>query len=138
MPSTPRFKTPARSTTSSPDAASSSGVDAVMMVSRMASANSMGDLRGKQQAEAVEDERVAGEHVEQQDALEHLGEIERNLQRDLRALAADEGEREEQRRDQDADRIQTTEKRHDDRREAVAGRDVRLEVVHGRAHLDDA
>src|ERR1044072_3172941 len=79
MPSTPRFKTPARSTTSSPDAASSSGVDAVMMVSRMASANSMGDLRGEQQAEAIEDERVAGEHVEQQDALEHLGEVERDL-----------------------------------------------------------
>src|ERR1043165_6051604 len=138
MPSTPRFKTPARSTTSSPDAASSSGVDAVMMVSRMASANSMGDLRGEQQTEAVEDQRVAGEHVEQQDALEHLGEIERHLHHDLRALAADVSQREEQRRDQDADRMQPAEERHDDRREAVAGRDVRLQVIDRRRHLDDA
>ena len=44
MPSTPRLSTPARSTTSSPEAASSSGVEAVITVSRMASANSMEDL----------------------------------------------------------------------------------------------
>src|SRR5579871_4287847 len=87
MPSTPRLSTPARSTTSSPAAASRSGVDAVMMVMMTASANSMGDLRRSDQAEAIEDERVAGEHVEQQDALEHLGEVERHLQRDLRRLA---------------------------------------------------
>ena len=37
MPSTPRFSTPERSVTSSPKAAISSGVDAVTMVSRMAS-----------------------------------------------------------------------------------------------------
>src|SRR6187397_1769128 len=105
MPSTPRFRTPARSTTSSPEAASSSGVDAVMMVSRMASANSMSDLRSEYQPEAVEDQRVAGEHVEQQDALEHLGEIERHLHRDLRAFAADEGERKEETGDQNTDGI---------------------------------
>src|SRR3954469_7560996 len=69
MPSRPRFKTPARSTTSSPEAASSSGVEAVITVSRTASMNSMDDLRREQQAEAVEDERVAGEHAKQQDAL---------------------------------------------------------------------
>src|SRR3954451_13837748 len=72
MPSTPRFRTPARSTTSSPDAASSSGVEAAITVSRTASTNSMDDLRRKDEAEAVENERVAGEHVEQQDALENL------------------------------------------------------------------
>src|SRR5215210_2782535 len=105
MPSTPRFRTPARSTTSSPEAASSSGVEAVITVSRTASMNSMDDLRREQHTEAVEDQRVAGEYVEQQDALEHLGEIERHFQRNLRALPADEGEREEQRRDQDADRV---------------------------------
>src|ERR1044072_9938503 len=114
MPSTPRFKTPARSTTSSPEAASSSGVEAAITVSRTASTNSMGDLRRENEADAVEDERVAGEHVEQENALEHLGEIERDLQRDLRALAADEGEGQEQRRDQDADRVQAPEERHDD------------------------
>src|SRR5690242_17384682 len=105
MPSTPRFSTPARSTTSSPDAASSSGVEAATTVSRMASMNSMDGLWGGDDAESVEDQRVAGEHEEQQDALEHLGEIERHFQRDLRALAADEGERQKQRRDQDADRV---------------------------------
>src|SRR4051794_4225547 len=83
MPSTPRFRTPARSTTSSPDAASSSGVEAVMMVSRRASTNSMSDLRSEQQTETVEDQRIAGEHVEQQNALEHLGEVERHFHHDL-------------------------------------------------------
>src|SRR3954469_18309673 len=106
MASTPRFSTPARSATSSPAAASSSGVEAAITVSRTASTNSMNDLRREREADAVEDERVAGEHVEQQDALKHLGKIERHLERDLRALPADEGEREEQRRDQDPDRIE--------------------------------
>src|SRR5436309_6509775 len=73
MPSIPRFRTPARSTTSSPEAASSSGVEAVMTVSRTASMNSMNDLRCEQEAKAIEDQRVACEHVEQQDALEHFG-----------------------------------------------------------------
>src|SRR5581483_12267441 len=132
------LSTPARSTTSSPEAASSSGVEAVMIVMMTASTNSMGDLRRKDEAEAIENERVAGEHIEQQDALEHLGQIERHLERDLRGLTADEGEGEEQRRDQDADRMQPPEERHDDRRETVAGRDVRLQVVHGRRNLDDA
>src|ERR1044072_3661228 len=138
MPSTPRFKTPARSTTSSPDAASNNGVEAVMMVSRMASANSMSDLRGRHQTETVEDQRVAGEHVEQQDALEHLGEVERHLHHDLRALSANEGQREEKRRDKDADRVQPPEEGDDDPSEAVAGRDVRLQVIDRRRDLDDA
>src|SRR6476619_4727198 len=81
MPSTPRFKTPARSTTSSPEAASNSGVEAAITVSRTASTNSMGDLGREDEAEAVENEGVAGEHVEQQDPLEDLGEVERDLQR---------------------------------------------------------
>src|SRR5437868_5767897 len=131
MPSTPRLSTPARSTTSSPEAASISGVEAVMTVSKTASMNSMDDLRGEQRADAIEDQGIAGEHIEQQNALKNLGEVERHFQRDLRALAADEGERQEQRRDQDADRIEPAEKRHDDRRKAVAGRNVGLEVVHG-------
>src|SRR3954451_16629487 len=104
MPSRPRLSTPARSTTSSPDAASKSGVEAAITVSRTASTNSMNDLRREREADAVEDERVAGEHVEQQNALEHLGEIERHLERNLRAFSADKREREEQRRDQDPDR----------------------------------
>src|ERR1044072_1373093 len=130
MPSTPRFKTPARSTISTPEAASRSGVEAAITVSRTASTNSMGNLRRENEAEAVEDQRVAGEHVEQQDALKHLGEFERNLQRDLCALATDERERQEQCSDENADRMEAAEERDDDRREAVARRDVRLKVVH--------
>src|SRR5882724_579195 len=138
MPSTPRLSTPARSTTNSPEAASRSGVEAVMMVSTIASMNSMGNLRREHQTEAIEDERVAGEHVEQQNALEHLGQVQRHFERNLRGLAADEGQREEQRRDQDADRMEASEEGDDDRREAIAGRDVRLEMVDRRRDLDDA
>src|SRR4029077_8012051 len=75
MPSAPRFKTPARSTTSSPEAASNSGVEAVITVSRTASMNSMDDLRREQHTDAVENERVAGEHVEQKNALKHIGKV---------------------------------------------------------------
>src|SRR6266550_3760912 len=100
MPSTPRLRTPARSTTNSPEAASTSGVEAVITVSKTASMNSMDNLRGKQHADAIEDQGIAGEHIEQQNALEYLGEVERHLQRDLCALAADKGERQEQRRNQ--------------------------------------
>src|SRR5215470_17282604 len=103
MPSTPRLSTPARSTTSSPAAASRSGVEAASTATMMASTKPMGGpaLRW-QQTDAVEDERVAGEHEEQQDALEHLGQVERHLDGDLRLLAADEGERQEQAGEEDA------------------------------------
>ena len=90
------------------------------------------------EADAVEDQRVAGEHVEQQDALEHLGEIERHLHRDLRLLAADEGQRQEQAGDQDADRIEPAEERDDDRGEAVARRDAGLQMADRSRDLDDA
>src|SRR3984957_143523 len=94
MPSMPRLSTPERSTTSSPDAASNSGVDAAITERRMASNRPMGGPGARcDQTEAVENERVAGEHVEQQDALEHLGEVERHLHRNLGVLAADEGQR---------------------------------------------
>src|SRR5580704_2010986 len=94
MPSMPRLSTPERSTTSSPAAASSSGVDAAITEMRMASSMPMGSSGTRcDQTEAVEDERVAGEHVEQQDSLEHLGEVERHLHGNLGVLAADEGQR---------------------------------------------
>src|SRR4051812_46146704 len=112
MPSRPRLSTPARSTTSSPAAASSSGVEAVITVSRTAS-NNMGGFRSGDEPEAVEDQGVAGEHVEQQDALEDLGEVERHLQADLRTLAPDEGQRQEQCGDENPHRMQAAEERHD-------------------------
>src|SRR5260364_130721 len=86
MPSTPRLSTPARSVTSSPVAASSSGVDAASTDRMIASTSTTLHLSGgEDELEPVEDEGVAGEHVEQQDALEYLGHVERNLHRDLRS-----------------------------------------------------
>src|SRR5882672_4483605 len=115
MPSTPRLSTPERSTINSPAAASSSGVEAAITDRMMASSSPMAGLSQRgDEADAVEDERIAGEHVEQQDALEHLGQVERHLERDLRAFAADEGERQEQTGDQDADRIEPAEEGDND------------------------
>src|SRR5229473_4684389 len=97
MPSTPRLRTPARSVTSSPVAAINSGVDAASTERIMASSSPTGHLsRRENQPETVENERVAGEHVEQQDALKHLGDVQRNFHRDLGLLAANEGKCEEQ------------------------------------------
>src|SRR5579883_2849648 len=151
MPSTPRLSTPERSATSSPEAARRSGVEAVIAV-RMkltekislaisTTASSMGrhrPWRARQQADAIDDHGIAGEDVEQQDTLEHLGKVKRHLQRDLRLLAADEGERQEQGGDQDAERIEPPEKRDDDGGEAVAGRDARLQMSDRPGDLDDA
>ena len=96
MPSTPRLSTPARSVTSSPVAAINSGVDAASTERMMASSSPTGHLsRRENQPEAVENEGIAGEHVEQQDALKHLGHVQRNFHCDLGLLAADEGECEE-------------------------------------------
>src|ERR1700752_4571313 len=80
MPSTPRLSTPERSVTSSPTAASSNGVEAAITERMMASAKPMRGLsRRADKAHAVEDHRIAGEDVEQQNSLAYLGEIERNL-----------------------------------------------------------
>src|SRR5262244_166989 len=139
MPSTPRLSTPERSATSSPAAASSSGVEAAITDRTMASTSSMRSLsRHADEADAMDDQGIAGEHVEQQHPLKDLGEIERHLQGDLRALAADEGQRKKQAGDQDAERIEPSEKRDDDGREAVARREARLQVPDRAGHLDDA
>src|SRR5437870_11873923 len=107
MPSRPRLSTPARSTTSSPAAASRSGVEAVSTATMMASTNPMGCLaRRRNETDAVQDQGIAGEHEEQQHPLEHLGQVKRHLDRDLRLLAADEGEGQKQAGDQDADRVE--------------------------------
>src|ERR1700749_1322555 len=95
MPSTPRLSTPERPVTSSPAAAIRSGVDAASTDRMMASSSSTGHLsRRKDQAEAIEDQGIAGEHVEQQDALKHLGDVQRDFHCDLGLLAADESKRE--------------------------------------------
>src|SRR5260370_7715703 len=88
MPSTPRLRTPARSVTSSPVAAINSGVDAASTERMMASSSPTGHLsRRENQPETVENERVAGEHVEQQDALKPLAAVPWNFHRDLALLA---------------------------------------------------
>src|SRR5580700_4968084 len=128
MPSMPRLSTPDRSTTSSPEAASSSGVDAAMTDRRIASSRPMGGPGARcDQTDAIEDERIASEHVEQQDALEDLGEVERHLHRNLGVLAADERQRQKQPRNQDPDRVEPAEKGDDDGGESVARRDPGLQ-----------
>src|SRR5947209_188123 len=93
MPSTPRLSTPERSVTSSPVAAISSGVDAASTARMMASMSSTGHLSVREnQFESVQNEGIAGEHVEQQNALKNFGDIQRDLHRDLRLLAADKGQ----------------------------------------------
>jgi hypothetical protein len=104
----------------------------------MAASNPIGGLLDGDEAEAVENERIAGEHEEQQNALEHLGEIERHLERDLRLLAADEGQRQKQAGDQDADRIEPPQERNDDGGESVAGRNAGLQMADWAGDLDDA
>src|SRR5688572_8844256 len=139
MPSTPRLRTPERSTTSSPQAAIRSGVEAEITVSRMASSRPIcPPMDRANEADAVGDHGVAGEHEEQQNTLEHLGEVEWHLETDLRALAADECQREEQSGDQNADRTEASEEGDDDRGEAVTWRNAGLQMSDRAGHFDDA
>src|ERR1700675_4059878 len=93
MPSTPRLSTPDRSVTSSPVAAIKSGVDAASTERMMASSSSTGYLSGREnKPEGVGNQRVAGQHVKQQDTLKNLGDVQRDLHGDLGLLAADKGQ----------------------------------------------
>src|ERR1700674_728609 len=84
IPSTPRLSTPERSVTSSPVAAINSGVDAASTERMIASSSSTGHLsRSENQPEPVKDERVAGEHVEQQNSLKNLCDVQRYFHRAL-------------------------------------------------------
>src|SRR5580693_2231275 len=139
MPSRPRLSTRDRSATSSPAAANNSGVEAAITDSMMASNISMGGLSERaDKADAVDDHGVAGQHVEQQDALEHLGEIERHFDRDFGVLPADEGQCEKQARDQYAHGIKPAEEGDNDGGEAIAGRYIGLQMSDRTRHLDDA
>src|SRR6516162_11810597 len=138
-PSTPRLSTLGRSTTSSPAAASRSGVEAASTARMMASRSPMGCLAmTRHEPELVKDERIARQHVEQEDALEHLGEIERDAHGNLGLFAADEGEREKQPCNEDADRVHSAEERHDDCREPVARRNIRPQISDRPGHFNDA
>src|SRR3979409_607359 len=96
MPSTPRLSTPARSVTSSPVAAINSGVEAASTARMIASSSPTGHLsRGEDEPEPVENERVAGEHVNKQNAWKYLVDVQRDFHCDLGLLAADKGKCEE-------------------------------------------
>src|SRR5271154_3449950 len=97
MPSTPRLSTPERSATNSPAAAKRRGVEAAITDRKMASNISMCGLSERaDEADAIDNHGVAGQHVEQQDTLENLCQIERDFYGDFRIFTADEGEREKQ------------------------------------------
>src|SRR6185369_2757647 len=94
-------------------AAIRSGVAAVAIVSRMASSMPMSELRrlggGPDEPDPVEDQRVAGEHEEEQHALEGADRLVGDADRGLGGLATEIGERQHQPCHDDAERIETPE-----------------------------
>ena len=78
------------------------------------------------------------EDEEQQDALEHLGDLVGNSQRHLRRLAADVAQRQQQSGKQHAKRIEAAEEGHDDGRKAIAGRNLRLQLADHAGHFANA
>ena len=75
--------------------------------------------------DAVENQDVAAEQEEQQDALEDAGDRVGQPEIDLRRVAAEIGQRQQQSGEDRADRMQPAEEGDDDRGEAVARRDAR-------------
>src|SRR5437763_13525485 len=135
IPSTPRLRTPERSPTSSPSAAIRSGVEAARRVMRGPSSPSMtglgeSDRRRPRDPDAVGDERVAGEHEEQEHALEDSRGLVGQVERALSPLTAQERQSEHQAGHENADRIEPPKEGDNDGREAIAGR-------HGGAELTD-
>src|SRR5215468_4658064 len=130
MPSTPRLSTPARSATSSPVAASTSGVAAISTLTRMLLTRSKvvslgcwrrcdGDRarrrlpvpafgRGARgpPARPIVDRDVGRQHEKQQHALERADAGAGKAHADLRHLAADAGERQQQAGGHNAERIE--------------------------------
>src|SRR5690606_3061344 len=100
MPSTPRLSTPERSTTSSPMAAIRSGVAAVAIVRRIACVKSMRSGLSRSgcgyEPNTIEDERIAGEHEEQDHALKHARGFFRDADGHLCGLTAKIGKRQHQ------------------------------------------
>src|SRR6478735_6963212 len=146
IPSTPRFSTPDFSTTSSPSAANTSGVPAarlsntscviVSIVRRRSSAfhrwracaghaeapwrvSTSSRHRRLHDAYAVIDENVRGEQEEQERALEQSRHCGGEREVHLGGLAAEVQQRHQQAGQHDAGRVQASDERNDDRREAV-------------------
>src|SRR5215470_6811072 len=130
IPSTPRLRTPERSVTSSPSAASISGIAAATALATSGLIESTVPLRerGAAPMEAKVHEHLAAEEEHEQQPLEHERNRPRQLERDLRRLAAEVQQRHQQRRERDSERAQPPERRDDDRGEAVAGRPTVVEL----------
>src|ERR1700730_6850206 len=124
IPSTPRLSTPARSTTTSPTAASRSGVDAASTARMMDSRSPISCLAmTRDEPEPVKDEGIARQHVEQENALEYFGQGQGDALVKWGRVPYDEREPQKQHCNQYSDRVQLTQECHDDRREPVARRD---------------
>ncbi len=87
-------------------------------------------------AHAVVDQRVACEQREQQQTLEHAGQRLRQPEPRLRELAADVEHAHQQRREDDAHRVQPPDEGDDDRGEAVARRHVRRQLPERAGRLE--
>jgi hypothetical protein len=74
--------------------------------------------------DSILDQYVGTQQEEEQHALEDLRDRRRKAEILLRLLAADEEQRHQEAREEDADRIQPPDESHDDRREAVAARQL--------------
>jgi hypothetical protein len=81
------------------------------------------------------DQRVASQHEEQQQPLEQSRHLVGDANRDLCRLAAEIGQRKNEACRDDAERIEPSQERHDDGREAVAGRNHRTELADGARHF---
>src|SRR5262245_42441011 len=141
MPSTPRLRTPERSTTSSPMAATRSGV-ATAMLERircsMRSAGSQSQPRQTLKRDAVMNQGIAAENVEEEDPLKQLAHLGRHAERGMDGLAADLGHGDDQAGDHGANRIEAAGKGDSDGGEAGGRRDHRLQLLHGGHELADA
>src|SRR5688572_15240584 len=153
MPSTPRLRTPAFSTTNSPMAAKTSGVAAMMMPSAILTTRSIKApspgrlLRGSaphgtalkgNPPQAIVDEHVRRQQKEQQHTLEDARDRAWQVHGNLSCFAANVGEGEQQATDQDSERMKASQKRDDDGGEAIADGQGRDDLTDGTGRLEHA
>src|SRR5690606_1717366 len=117
MPSEPRLMTPDFSLTSSPRAASISGVPAFMAAAIRGASTSMASAPP---AQALVDQDIAGQQREQHDALEDAGDGAGHAEARVGQLAAEEEPGHVEGGDQDTDGMRPPHEGDDDGGEAVA------------------
>src|SRR5262245_57260656 len=157
MPSTPGLRTPARSATSSPVAASTSGVAAIMTLMRMLlrrstlirPLRSLGRRLGWPRlrwceraaclpARSIVHQHVGCQHEEQEHALEGGDGGAGQAHADLRHLAADAGQRQQQAGEQNAKRTEPPEKGNDDGGKSITRRQLGHELADGPGGLEQS